>query len=169
MKKQERETGKDYEKELKEFKEKYELLAKQYSLPKFKQLNDDFDISKIDTNTETLLRDVRKMMVGKLSSVLQFVELLLNPSSGSMFHMFLVRGITNGEKERLDKLFEVIGAFEIDSFELDITYNEKKEAEFIKNTFSSWQTMKPELEGVISSLKQNWRKTTDKKGKSYFG
>ena len=156
--------------DLETIKEEYLKFQKKYSLPDFKSLNENFDISKIDCcNNETLLRDIRKTMIAKFGSILQFVELLLNPSNGSMFHMFLVKGIGNGEKESLNKLFEILGVIQIDSFELDIIYDEEKEAEFIKSTYKSWDKVKPELEKIINSLKNNWRKVTGKKSKSYFG
>lgn len=156
--------------DLESFKEAYEKLSKKYSLPCFKDLNEDFDIGKIDCcNSETLLREIRKAMISKFASLLQLTELLLNPSNGSMFHMFLVKGINNSEKEKLNKLFETLGSIQIESFSLDLTYNEKKEAEFINFSFSEWKNMNPDLKIIISSLKENWRKTTSKKSKSYFG
>ena len=156
--------------DLEEFKEEYAKLAKKYSLPNFKDLNEKFDIGKIDCcNSETLLREVRKSMISKFGSLLQFVELLLNPSNGSMFHMFLVKGVNGTEKEKLNKLFETLGAIQIKSFSLDIEYNEKREAEFIKSSFKDWEEIKPDLKAIVTSLKENWRKTTDSKKKSYFG
>ena len=154
---------------LEAIKEEYEKLQAQYDLPSFKEINEDFDISKVDCNTGTILRDVRKMMVLKFSSILQFVELLLNPSSGSMFHMFLVKGINGDNKDILNSLFEGLGTIEINSFELDINYSEKDEADFIKRNFHAWNSMKPKINTINKSLKDNWKKTTQKKDKSYFG
>ncbi len=147
----------------------YEKLKNKYKLPDFKELNEDFDVKKVEFNSETFLRDIRKAMVLKFTSTLQFIELLLNPTNGSMFHLFLVKGINGTEKEILDKLFESLGIIEIDSFSLDVDYDEKKEAEFINSSLSLWNEMKPKLNSIISSLKQNWRKTTGRKEKSYFG
>ena len=46
---------------LEELKKKYEKLQKQYSLPSFEKLNEEFDIEKIAENeTDFLLREVRK-------------------------------------------------------------------------------------------------------------
>ncbi len=150
-------------------KEKYDILAKKYKLPNFTQINEDFDLSKFDFNEETLLREIRKAIVTKVTSVLQFLELILNPSSGSMFHMFLVRGIKNGEVEKINKLFESLGTIEINALELDINYNEVNEADFIRKTFNEWQNSKRSLSEIISSIKQNWNKTQSKKEKSYLG
>ncbi|MEM3113462.1 MAG: hypothetical protein QXI33_03525 [Candidatus Pacearchaeota archaeon] len=159
----------NYESETEILKKAYSKLSAKYNLPDYKKLDEDFDISKADFTEETLLRDIRKIMFGKFSSVLNFVELLLNPSNGSMFHMYMVKGITLEEKNTLNKLFESLGAIEIESFNLDINYSEKNEADFIKESFEIWQSIKPEMEKIINSVKQNWKKVSSKKEKSYFG
>ncbi len=150
-------------------KEQYSSVRKKYNLPEFTALNEEFDIAKLDVNDETLLRDIRKTMIAKLFSVLNFVELLLNPSNGSMFHMYLVKAISQKEKETLNQLFDKLGEIEIESFSLDIEYSEKKEAEFINNIFKEWQKIKKDLADIISSLKKSWGNNNTKKEKSYFG
>jgi len=155
--------------DIKELKKKYELLKKKYNLPGFKELDEEFDILKADSDSETLLREIRKAMILKFSAVLNFIELLLNPTSGSMFYMFLVRGINGIDKSIMDKLFEKLGEIELTSFRLDVNYSEEKEADFIKSEFASWQGIKPELTKILDSLQENWKKTVSKKEKSYFG
>ena len=152
-----------------DMKKDYDKFRKMYNLPEFKSLNEDFDIGKIEYHNGTLLRDVRKMMVSKLASLLQFIELLLNPSNGSMFYMFAVRSIGESEKEMLNKLFESLGEIELESFYLDINYKERAEAEFIKKHFTSWQSMKKDLDKIIKCLNDGWRKSASKKERGYFG
>ncbi len=155
--------------ELDEIKEKYSELQKKYLLPNFEQLNEEFDIGKVDFNQDTILRDIRKSMVNKFFAILSFTELLLNPSTGSMFYMFLVKGVNSKEKEILNGLFDKLGEIEIDSFELDINYNEKAEAKFINEKYKTWQEIKKELAQVLDSLKKNWGSRAIKKEKTYFG
>jgi len=150
-------------------REKYKELVEKYKLPNFEEVNKDFDIIKVDCDSETILRDIRKVVVSKFSSVLQFVELLLNPTNGSMFHMYLVKGVRESEKKTLNKLFKQLGNLEIDSYLRDVTYEEKAEAEFIKDKFKIWKKMQPEITEIINSLKENWEKESSKKEKSYFG
>ena len=155
--------------ELDEIKTKYLELQKKYPLPGFEQLNEEFDIGKFDFNQDTILRDVRKSMVNKFFAILSFTELLLNPSTGSMFYMFLVKGVNSKEKEILDRLFDKLGDIEIDSFELDINYSEKAEAKFISEKYKVWQEIKKELVQVLDSLKKNWGSRATKKEKTYLG
>lgn len=163
-------TDEKNEKNENKLKEEYEKLRKKYNrLPEFKKFDEEFDISKTECGENTFSRDIRKVMVIKFFAVLNFVEMLLNPSNGTMFQMFLVKGINSNEKDTLNSLFDKLGVIEIESFALDINYNEEKEVEFIINNFKQWNDMKSELNMVIESLKNNWRKTNTSKGKSYFG
>lgn len=155
--------------EVSTIKQKYLEIQKSNKLPSFDELNEEFDISKVDCDSPTLAREIRKAMIVKFSSVMQFVELLLNPSTGSTFNMYLVRGVNGTEKEILNELFEILGELEIDSIALDIKYNEKNEIVFIKEKFQIWKDMQPKLMKIADSLKLNWKKVQLKKQKSYFG
>ncbi len=156
-------------KEEQEFKEEYGALAVKYGLPGFDEMNDEFDIGKLDCNPDSLLRDVRKSIVNRFASMLNFVELLLNPTNGSMFHMYLVRGINGGDKEVLDKLFEELGELEIEAIALDINYDEKNEAEYIKKSFEAWKGMKDDFDKIVKKLKESWKKRDIKRERGYFG
>lgn len=160
---------KSCEEELEILKEKYEKLKQKYGLPEFKELDEEFEISKIGSYSETTLRDIRKAMCEKLSLTLNLIELLLNPANGSMFYMYLIRWINGKEKEKLNNLFEKLGEIEIDSLELEVNYSEEKEANFINANLKKWKEIKPNLAEVISSFKDNWKKSVTKKEKSYFG
>lgn len=155
--------------ELETIKEKYEEAKSKHNLPNFEQMNDDFDISKIECDTETILRDVRKAIISKFSSWLTFIETLINPSGGTMFHMYLVKSIGEKERKILSEIFSELGEIEIQAIELEIQYDEKKEAEFVNINFKKWQEMKKPLLEITGSLKDNWKKETIKKEKSYFG
>ena len=76
--------------DLKELKKHYEILSKKYKLPSFKELNEDFDIEKIDKESDILLKVVRKVMMEKIVNSLGFIEMLLNPmNSPRMYHAYL--------------------------------------------------------------------------------
>jgi len=157
------------EQELETIKEKYQKTQEKYNLPTFEQLNADFDISKAECDTETILRDIRKIMIGKFSSWLNFIETLLNPTNGSMFHMYLVKSIGEKEKQTLMEIFSQLGEIEIHAIKQEINYNEEQEADFIRNNFKKWQDMKKPLTEIIDFLKTNWEQKSSKKEKSYFG
>jgi hypothetical protein len=155
---------------LEELKVDYEKLRKKYNLPSFKQMNEDFEIEKISQHeTECLLREVRKIIMEKVIIYLRFVEMLLNPSNAPMFFFALVKGMTASDKRLLESLYEKIGRFEIGVIPLDCKYNEKQEAEFIKQITSEWPSISEDMIELSGILKKNWNQTSKKDEKGYFG
>ena len=155
---------------LEKLKKKYSVLENKYSLPSFKEMNEDFDIEKIqDKETEMLLREVRRAMLEKNLGYLKFAEMFLNPSQAPMFFIMLVKNIDSDYRKNLNDLYAELGKYEILSVSLDNIYNEKKEADFIKTFFAKWQNIKKQFADLMSSLEQGWDKQSERKEKGYLG
>jgi len=158
------------ESSLEDMKKDYEKLKSKYSLPSFKELNEEFDIEKAaEHETECLMREARKLVMEKVVVYLRFIETLLNPSNAPMFFFALVKGLTASDKKLLEKLYDKLGSFEIESIELDCNYNEKNEAEFIKIIFVEWKDIKDEMLKLTEILKRNWNQKSEKDEKGYLG
>jgi len=155
---------------LEELKENYKKLQEKYPLPNFKDLNENFDINKLsEIETDTLLRDIRKAVMDKILAYLRFVELLLNPSEGSLFFFSLVKGLGSDDKKTAEGIFNELGEIEIEAISLDNIYSEKKEAEFIKEIHKKWQEIKEKVESLSDSLKKGWKRKINQREKSYLG
>jgi len=155
---------------LEDMKKDYEKLQKKYSLPSFKEFNEEFDIEKAaEHETDCLIREIRKAIMDKEIAYLRFVEMLLNPSNAPLFFFALVKGLTSADKRLLEKLYEKLGSFELDVIELDCDYNEKAEAEFIKKIFREWAEIKKDMLSLSEILRKNWTQKSIKDEKGYFG
>lgn len=155
---------------LEDMKKDYEKLQKKYSLPSFKELNEEFDIEKVaEHETDCLIREIRKAVMDKEIAYLRFVEMLLNPSNAPLFFFALVKGLTSADKRLLEKLYEKLGSFEIDAIELDCNYNEKAEAEFINKIIQEWKEIKKDMLALSEILRKNWNQKSIKDEKGYFG
>ena len=151
-------------------KKEYEKLREKYKLPEYKILNEEFDVEKVAENeTETLLREIRKLIMEKVIAYLRFIELLLNPTNAPMFFFALLKGLEASDKKILDNLYTKLGRIEIEVIDIDNDYSEKNEAEFIKKIFKEWQEVKEEMRTVSKALQQGWDKKSEKKEKSYVG
>ncbi len=158
------------ESDLEDLKKDYKKIQEKYNLPSFVELNKDFNIERIaDTQTDFLLREVRKFMADKFSNYLKFIEALLNPTNAPMFVFSIVKLISNQEKDRLTEIYKKLAQIEVDIIELDIEFIEDKEAEFIKNSYKTWQEIKVDLLKVIKIIKENWNNKSEVNGKQYFG
>ena len=157
--------------DLKEFEKEYTKLAKKYSLPSFKALNEDFEIDKIERETFCILRLVRKVMMEKIVNSLNFLEMLINPINVPRIYMAYVRSMTPEDRRAIEKIYGTLGALSVASLELEVDYTEKREAEMIKQIYKSWNEFRPAFREVIKHMqKPNGDNGTGKKdSKSYFG
>lgn len=154
---------------LKEFKTNYDNIKKKYSLPSFQELNENFEIDKIDKESEILIKEIRKAMMEKIVGYVRFAEMLLNSSNAPPSFMIFVKDVRTEEKKALQEIYGKLVQLEIESLSLDISYSEPQEAAAIKEILKIWQEMKPNLQKIISMLKRNWTSVSEKKEKSYYG
>jgi len=155
---------------LTKLKKDYEKLRKKYKLPKFQELNEDFGIERLaDYETETLLKNVRKVMLEKMVDCLRFLELLLHPMNAPLFFLALAKSLSSGAKKKAQVIYERLLFFNLEAFMLDSVYDEKKEAEFIRRGFDEWQELKHEFYDLVDELRKTWKKKGENKEKRYFG
>ncbi len=156
---------------LDDLKKNYSVLHKKYSLPEFSQLNEDFQIEHIsDSETDYLLREIRKLIGEKFSNYLRFVEMLLNPVSVPMFVYSVVKSLDENDREELNKIYREIAKKEVEIVALDTVYSEEGEANFIKGAYESWQSIKKDINSIIKKVdldKDNGKKLNN--DKNYFG
>ncbi|MBM3247209.1 hypothetical protein FJZ17_01550 [Candidatus Pacearchaeota archaeon] len=163
------------EKQDKEEQEKilleYEKIAKENKLPDFNFLEENFEVElKEMEEDELIVRRIRKQIVEKISYHIRTLEAFLNPSNAPLFVMNMLKGFGNEEQEIVKNIYDKLGDFEIDSFGLEIEYNEKKEIEFIKNVCDDWKSIVFDLHRIHASMKKSFNKEAPKKAhKSYFG
>jgi hypothetical protein len=155
---------------LKKIKDKYKEYQARYNLPSFEQLNEDFYLEKVaETETDLLVREIRKFMADRLFNYLRFVESILNPVNSPMFVFSVTKTLTQKDKETLSEIYKKLAEREIEVVELDIEFNEQKEAQFIRSSFELWQGIKRDMKGVVETIKKNWNNKTENSGKGYFG
>ncbi|MBU2562482.1 MAG: hypothetical protein KKF68_02355 [Nanoarchaeota archaeon] len=158
------------ERNLYQLKQDYKKIEKKYSLPIFEQLNEDFHIEKLaELETEFLIREIRKFMAERIGSYLRFVETLLQPGNSPMFIFSIVKLLDSVDKDRLTKIYKKLAKIEVDIFEIDISFSEEKEANFIKNSYKIWQEIKEDFSQVVGSIKKNWGNKFQADSKGYFG
>jgi hypothetical protein len=155
---------------LEKLKEDYKIVQKKYSLPDFKEMNEEFQIERIAENeTEILIREVRKFVMEKFSNYLRFIESVLNPANSPYFIFSIVKTLGNTEKEKLSEIHKQITKFEIEVLILDTKFDERDEAKLIKDSYVEWQKIKKDFLEIVEVVKKNLDNELKEKGKSYFG
>src|SRR3989339_1040501 len=154
------------EKTLAKLKKEYLVFEKKYKFPKFHDLNAEFEIEKLQGHeTEFLLREIRRTITDKIAAFLKFFELFLNPQAAPLFILSALKSISPAEKDKIEKIYKRIIALEIKAISLDISYDEKREADFIKTTYESWQSLKGELK-IIDDILSRVREENKPNNKS---
>jgi len=158
------------ESKLEKLKKDYEIIQGRYGLPEFNTLNSEFAIEKVaESETDFLIRGVALVMAEKFSNYLRFVELILNPSNSPMFIFSLIKIMGEEEKRKLSEIYKELTKIELTLVELDVDFSEKKEADFINNSYKTWLSIKKDFISVIEKMKTNWDNKSENNKNGYFG
>jgi len=149
-------------------KKKYILFQKKYKLPDFKKLNEDFEIDKIERDSDCFLRVIRKAMMEKIVNSIGFLEMLLNPVNAPRIYFPYFKSITLEDKNEIELIYGKLGDLSLDSLSLEVGYSEKEEAKLIKKTFEVWNSVKSSFNKIVEHIKKP-SNTVLRKEKSYFG
>jgi len=153
---------------LRELKEKYEKASKGHKLPSFSELNELFEIEKVDHEPETVLRAVRKVMMEKVINTLEFIEVFLNPVNVPRIYLPYLKNMGSSDREDMDKIYGELSALSLMALDNEVDYSEKAEAELIKDICSKWDSVKPSFKRILTNMKKPAEKET-KKERSYYG
>ena len=149
-------------------RKKYEELKKKYSLPDFEELNKEFEISIIEYE-DFLLREIRKKIADKINTMCEFFEDLLSPDN-TIANLYEYKAFNDAEREDVFRLYKRLKVLEKLSLELSLNHDEKKDAEFINEFFSSWESIKNKIIKIIRKMRDFWEKeSTKKENEEYFG
>jgi hypothetical protein len=155
---------------LEKLKKDYEKLRVKYKLPGFSELNIDFEIEKVqERETDLLLRQVRRTMVEKVAVVIRFLEIIVNPAEGQapLYVFSVIKNVTPEMKRIIERVYRELTVIELGSLSLDIDYDEKNEAKFVKDISEKWPIIKKDLKEITKKLGIVW--THEKMHDNYFG
>jgi len=156
--------------ELSKLKKEYSRLASKFNLPEFEILNHRFDIEKLaGKETDMLLREIRRAIMEKTVTYFKFVEMFLNPAAAPMFFLAMIKKLNGIARQPLEELYIELGKLEIESIELENSYNEKKEADFVKSVNQKWDKISERFAELIQKINLSLKTREEKKDGSYFG
>ena len=154
---------------LSELKKAYAVYEKKDKLPSFSSLNQLFEIDRIERDTEYLLRDIRKVVMEKITEYMKLIEMLLNPTAAPQMFMQFAKKISIEERKLLESIYEKFIRFELSALDLDLDYNESKEADAIRTTYKMWTESISDIRKVLGFMRRNFESSPNKKERSYFG
>ena len=149
-------------------KKKYEVLAKKYKLASFKDVTEQFELEKIDIDSDCFPRIVRKTMMDKVVNSLSFLDMLLNPVNAPRIYLPFIKSMTQDDKKIIEKLYDVFAELSLACLSLELSYTEKKEADMIKKIYDKWESIRPDFIVLMEKIAKP-QNSVSRKEKSYFG
>ena len=152
-----------------DIEEEYDHLSKKYGLPDFDAMSQDFDIEKLyDKNTSYLAREIRRIINEKISAYLHLFETLLNPRGSPVFILKILSNISKSDKHSIQAIYKMLTEIQIQIMKLDTIYSEESEIQFIKKTFTEWQTLKQDIFGLCEMFETNFENNDKFESRTYF-
>lgn len=149
--------------------EEYNKLCKKFKLPKFEEIDREFEISTLE-NERFLINNILRKIVEKLEVYTEAIGNLVHPDASSLTSMYEIRYFSDDEKNDMYKLFKKLMKINREIVELLLDADEKKEADFLNGFFNEWLNMKNDLKVYISKMKESWEKeSTIEEDLGYFG
>ena len=88
-----------------EIEQEYAKLSKKYKLPKFKDIDAEFEISALD-NEKFLIKNILRNILEKLEFYIEIIGGLVHPDGSSISSMYEIRFFSENEKNGMYKLFK---------------------------------------------------------------
>jgi dsDNA-specific endonuclease/ATPase MutS2 len=154
--------------ELKSIKKEYDALARKYNLPNFSKLNEELEVERVNHETETVLRAVRKAMMEKIINMLGFLEMFINPVNVPRMYMPYIKAIDVEDKKEIDTIYEDFSAITMEGLDLEVDYSEKAEADFIRKVFEKWNSVKPSMRSIMANMRRP-KSEDNKRERNYYG
>jgi len=152
-----------------EIEQGYNKLRKKYKLPKFNEIDSEFEISNLES-ARFLIKNILRRIEEKLEFYIEVIGNLVHPDASSLSTMYEVRYFSDDEKNDVYMLFKKLMKANRSIIELILVSDEKKQTDFLKGFLNEWQDMKKELISHIGKMKDSWEKeSTIEEDLGYFG
>ena len=147
----------------------YSKLASKYGLPKFGELDQEFEINELES-TSFILRNILRKAAEKIEFYTDLINDLLQPDAASLSSMHETRFFMDGEKSSMYSLYKKMMKYHRNIIEIMLRSDEKQEAEFLNSFHKEWSGIKKELLGYLGKMKESWDKETSiEQDLGYFG
>ena len=155
------------------FDVKSEYSKLKYKLPRFEELDEEFEISNSNVkdlkNNKFLIRNIRRRVNDKIIFYCRIIEGLLYPNQSNFISMFELKSFKDNEKEDMDKLYKRLMQYERESLMMDVNPDEKKEVDYINNLWKNWPSFKKDLIKITEKMKSSWQQVEKPIKDNYFG
>ena len=139
----------------------YAKLKKEFKLPEYSLLDNEFEISTIET-PGFLLRQIRRKIEERISSINHRIENVLHADSNSVSVLFESSFFTNDDKVKILEMHRKIMILIKKLDEADILQDEKKDADIIAEAAAEWPKLRKECaEKIFTKITKGWQNPSE--------
>jgi len=152
-----------------EIEKDYNKLCKKFKLPKFKEIDEEFEISILE-NSNFLIKNILRKIAEKQEFYIEVIGNLVHPDASSISSMYEIRFFTDDEKNDMYNLFKSMMKSNRNILELILNNNESEQVKFLNDFFNDWINIKKDITIYITKMKESWGKeSTIEEDLGYFG
>ncbi|MBW3004393.1 hypothetical protein KY310_00995 [Candidatus Woesearchaeota archaeon] len=151
-------------------KEIYDKLKKEFDLPDFDVLNNEFEIITIEPDG-FFLREIKRKINERLSSACELLTKLIQPETTSLVDLYEYRCFDDSEKKKIFALFCNVMYLKRKINESELLLDDKVDAAIIKQAAETWPKLRKQMIPFVKELEVCWEKTpeSDTELKEYLG
>lgn len=147
---------------------RYAELKKKYALPEYDQLDADFRISDIDSQSFLLSR-ICEHINERIQDLLKIIEPILEPDT-ILTNIYEYKQFNDDERERVYRVFKKLMRYNRHALQLSLGEDEDNCSRFITCFSEEYGALRKEMTRITELLKQSWdQETSIKEDLSYLG
>lgn len=154
------------------FRKEYESLAKKHGLVAFEVVDKQFEVHFSDferIQPHAILIIVRRRIADKLAGMINMVQSILLPNTGSVVGAEESKFFSDEEKEAANTLMRELTFWYRRSQALDFMLRDEDEVLFLKDFMKEWEPLRKEALKIAEKVRDGWKITERKESYQYFG
>ena len=153
---------------LAEIKKKYEVVRKKYKLPKFEELDQEFDIRLINKEGD-IIKEVRRAILVRIDKCADIIAPAISLEPVDLHSMIEASGLKKDDKKKMFSTYKKLGhllhAGLLASFD-----SEQQQADFIRHAWNKWAGLRREVQDALKKITYEWtRKEEKEENVGYLG
>ena len=154
---------------LKELNEEYNKLEKKYSLPRFEQLDEEFEIRAIELDKSgVLIKAVLRWITNKLNLFMNYLEPVVTIPPQNIHSLIEVRNLSDEDRKRMFEFYKKVSVLLHENLAVELK-SEKEIAQQIKKIWKIWPGIKKEEIMFLEKITSAWeKKEEDSKVKAEY-
>jgi len=154
---------------LKELIEEYSKLKKKYSLPRFEQLDEEFEIRAIELDRSgVLIKAVLRWTTNKLNLFMNYLEPVVTSPPQNIHSLIEIRNLSDEDRKRMFEFYKEVSVLLHENLAVELK-SEKEIAQQIKKIWKVWPKIKKEEINFLEKITSAWeKKEEDSKVKAEY-